>query len=446
MKRERMKSTTGRIFLTALLSFCTVQITGNAVAEETTSKNFAEEIWTGDKLTGNWWGGRTYLKDHGIDLDFRLSQYYQGVASGGVNRNSEYGATLDYRLNIDTGKLFGAKGLSFNLHARTRWGNDINADAGALVLPNGGLLMPAPGDYHGTDVTGLTGTYMFPFFAERTGAITLGMLDAIDMVTGFFPNIAAGQEGFWNVSAFSSNMPWFGAVQGLSLWGGMAVTIHPKYEIAENGFLFTGTKDESTSWGSISDAFDDGVWLAAFHRFFWDMDDKMGYFMLFGGTSTMEMASNDPHAFIDIPGQGIESTDSDTKKPWDIALYVYQDIWQDKSDPNRKANIFFGATVGPDNPQFAQWNFFANIEWFGLIASRPRDRMGAVGWWNGLSSNFKELVSAEIELRDTWGFEFYYNLAINKWMYLSPDIQFVQNENKGDNFVVIPGVRLVIDI
>jgi len=284
---------------------------------------------------------------------------------------------------------------------------------------------------------------MFPFFNERTGVITLGMLDAIDMGTGFFPNIAYGQEGFWNVNALSSNMPWFGAVQGLSLYGGMAITIHPKYKVAESGFLFTGTKNESTSWGSLSDAFDDGVWLAGFHRFFWDMDDKMGYFMLFGGGSTMDQASNDPHDFIAIPGQGIESTEQ--KKPWDIALYIYQDIWQAECDPNRKANIFFGATVGPDNPQFAQWNFFANIEAFGLMASRPHDRIGAAGWWNGLSPNFKDLVSPVIDLRNNWGFEFYYNFAINKWLHLSADLQLVKNSRSVDDLAVIPGVRLVID-
>ena len=137
-----------------------------------------------------------------------------------------------------------------------------------------------------------------------------------------------------------------------------------------------------------------------------------------------------------MPGQGIESTEQ--KKPWDIALYLYQDIWQAEGDPNRKANIFFGATGGPDNPQFAQWNFFANIEAFGLVASRPHDRMGAVGWWNGLSSNFKELVSPLTDLRNTWGFEFYYNFAINKWLHLSADLQLVKNQNVGDDLAVIP--------
>jgi len=44
-----------------------------------------------------------------------------------------------------------------------------------------------------------------------------------------------------------------------------------------------------------------------------------------------------------------------------------------------------------------------------------------------------------------WGFELYYNIAINKWMHLTPDLQLVKNEHKGDGLAVIPGVRLVID-
>ena len=72
--------------------------------------------------------------------------------------------------------------------------------------------------------------------------------------------------------------------------------------------------------------------------------------------------------------------------------------------------------------------------------------MGAGAWYNGLSNDFVDLLASEIELRDTWGFEFYYNLAINKWMYLSPDIQFVQNAREEDDFAIIPGIRLVIDL
>jgi porin len=440
MMWKAMKNKIGPFSLAVLLSLCAVLFATNTRAED--SKTWAEDIWTRDKLTGDWGGLRSGLSKHGIDIGLRLSQYGQGVASGGVDQNGEYGGTMDYRVNVDANKLFGAKGLSFNMHARTRFGQDVNADAGSFALQNAGMLMPVPGDYHGTDITGLTVSQTFPFFGGRLGAVTVGKLDVIDLVTGFFPNVGYGQEGFWNVNSMVSALPWFGAIRGLSLYGGMGITINQEYKMAQSGLIFAGTKNVSTSW-DISDSFDDGVFLAGFHRFFWKMDDKPGYFMVFVGGSTKEQVSNDPHDFILIPGQGIKNTKR--KKPWDIALYVYQDFWRAEGDPNRKATFFMGATVGPDNPQFAQWNFFANVEAFGPMKSRPHDRMGVAGWWNGLSPNFKELTSPVINLRNTWGFELYYIFAINKWLHLSPDLQLIKNERAADDLAVIPGVRLVID-
>jgi porin len=402
-------------------------------------------IWSREKLTGDWCDFRLEMADHGINFDLRLSQYYQGVTSGGANTNAEYGGTIDYRLKFDGEKLFDAKGWTFDMHARTRFGQDINADAGALVLPNGGMMMPLPGDYHGTDITGLTATYMFPFFAERTGSITVGKLDVIDLVTGFFPNVSYGQEGFMNVNSLASNMPWFGAVQGLSLYGGMAITIHPKYKVPESGFIAAGTENVSTSWNSLSDSFDDGTLYAGFHRFFWDLDDEMGYFMVYLSGSTKDQASNDPKDYIEIPGQGIVSTDS--HKPWDVALYLYQDFWRDQDNPNRKANFMLGGTVGPDNPQFAQYNFIANIEAFGLMPSRPDDRIGACWWWNGLSDNFTDLVEDGTgeKLQNPWGFEFYYNYELTPATHLTAGLQLVENQSEDDDFVIIPGVRMVMD-
>jgi len=173
------------------------------------------------------------------------------------------------------------------------------------------------------------------------------------------------------------------------------------------------------------------------------MDDKPGYFMVFVGGSTRKQASNDPHDIIHIPGQGIESTKQ--LKPWDIALYFSQELWQAEGNPDRKVTLLTGGTVGPDNPQFAQFNFFANVETFGLVNSRPHDRMGMAGWWIGLSPQYKDLVSPVADLRNPYGFEVYYNIAINKWAHLTADLQLAKNEWAADNVAVIPGVRLVID-
>jgi hypothetical protein len=51
-----------------------------------------------EELTGDWGGVRTRWKDKGVLLDSSLTQFYQGVASGGTETGSEYNATAQATL------------------------------------------------------------------------------------------------------------------------------------------------------------------------------------------------------------------------------------------------------------------------------------------------------------------------------------------------------------
>jgi porin len=413
-------------------------------APEPTMAEQFEHVWKRELLTGDWEGWRTNLQEHGIDPQFRLSQYGQWVADGGRETAGAYGGTMDYRVNADLRKLFGLwDGLSISMHARSRWGQDINKNAGELTLSNTGTLMPLPGTYTGTDVTGLTLTQALPVFSGRIGVLTLGKIDVIDTVTMFFPSAAYGQEGFLNVNALVTALPWFGAVAGLSLYGGYAATFNQEYGNAESGILVTGTESVSDNWGSVQDSIDDGVWIAAFQRLFWKLEDKPGYVMIFAAGSTKDQPSNDPRDFGIIPGQGIVSTKED--KPWDIALYLSQVLWQAKDDPTRKTTILIGGTAGPDDPQFAQYSLFGSLEAYGPMSSRSQDRMGISFWYSWLANNFKQLVRPVAKLRDLYGFEVYYNIEVNKYLHLTTDLQVLKNEWSGDDLVIVPGIRAVID-
>ena len=329
----------------------------------------------------------------------------------------------------------------------TRFGEDILADTGGLVIPNTELLMPLPGKYSDSDITGLTINQYFPLHEGHLGLATLGKLDIIDAVTLFFPSVGYGQEGFLNVNALVSALPWFGAVRGLSLYGGWLASINEEFQMGESAILVTGTDNVTTKW-DISDSFKHGAWIAAFHRFLYKIDDKPGYFMVFAGGSTREQVSVESLDFVFHPGAGVTVT-ADEKKPWDIAAYLYQVLWQAEKDPNRKATILIGGTAGPDDPQFAQYNIFTSLEAYGPMSSRPKDRMGLSFWYNWLSDDYVDTLSSlpvdSMRLRDLWGFELYYNIEVNKWAHLTADLQLVENEFKGDNFAIIPGIRMVID-
>lgn len=51
-----------------------------------------------------------------------------------------------------------------------------------------------------------------------------------------------------------------------------------------------------------------------------------------------------------------------------------------------------------------------------------------------------------VDLRDLYGFELYYNIEVNKWLHVTPGVQFIENEWEGDDLAIVPGIRVVLDL
>jgi porin len=430
-----MRNKTGRIIVAAC---CAVLFTTNTWAES----SWAENVWNRDKLTGDWGGLRTDLiKDHGVDLEVRYSSFYQNVTSGGVDTGHAYANKVDSWLNIDMNKLFGTwKGLSISAHMETRHGDDVLDDAGAFVLPNAALMFPLPGDYHGNQVTGLT---VSQTLFDGKAAIMGGKLQAFDLLQGFFPNtVDYGLDGFMNANSMMSILSW-GRWLTLSQYGVAGWTV--EHEMPSSGFIVAGSENTTTTW-SMTDSFSDGFGIMLFHRFVYAIDGKMGYVYVAPGWSTRNYPSTEPVDWTAHPGEGLESTKN--KKPWSFALYVYQIFWQQEGNDKRFAHVFMGGSISDDNPSFADWDVFANIQAFGPFEARPHDRMGVAYHYYHIADDFDELVSdvPGKNLRsNTWTTELFYNIEINRWLHLTPNLQYAQNENESDDPAVIVGTRLVVD-
>ncbi len=398
-----------------------------------------KDIWTRDKLSGDWRGLRKDLLDHGVDIELRLSQFGQWVASGGVDENGEYGGLMDYRVNVDAHKLLGLwKGLGFSLHAQTRWGEDILADAGGILLPNTPLLYPLPGDYSDSDITGLL---VQQSLLDGRAALLAGKVNVVDLWTMMYPHVGYGQEGFWNVNALAAGWPWLRHVN-LSIWGAGGMLVAK--EGIQGAIVAYGQENVATSW-DFKDSFDDGVGLLGVWRFFWDIDEKPGSVLFAGGGATKKYPSLDPTDWSFIPGEGL--VNDEQGKPWTAAVYLYQEFWHGAGDEGRKAYLYTAASFADKNPSFVRWNVMTTVEALGPLPIRKADRMGVAGWYNRVNKDVRDLVSTVgLRLRDgSWGVELYYNAEINRWLHLTGDLQIAQNENKSDDVAVIPGVRLVID-
>jgi len=93
-------------------------------------------------LTGDWGGGRTWLKEHGITLMPRLTHFYQGMTSGDGDHGFENGGKADLLLHSDLGKLGLWNGFSMTIHAEYNYGQSVNGRGGTLAPVNTALYLP----------------------------------------------------------------------------------------------------------------------------------------------------------------------------------------------------------------------------------------------------------------------------------------------------------------
>jgi porin len=418
-------------------------------APRRSAREVVEEIWAREELTGDWRGLRKDLSDHGITIGLRLTQYFQDVTSGGANKNNEYGGKMDYRLHVDGQKAFGLwPGLSFDLHAETRWGQDIMADAGPITLPNTALLTPLPGNYSDSDITGLQVTQ-----ALMGGRVNVfaGKLNVVDLETALMPTTAYGQEGFSTINGLATAWTWLRFVN-IAMYGGGAMVVNPERGMVEGALIAFGQSNVSTSW-DIDDSFNDGVGFLGAWRFFWDLGDLPGNIIVAAGGATKGYQSMEASPFTTIHGWDtmdlilmLPSLSDNTKKPWAAVSYVYQELWRGDKDGKRKLYLIVGGSMADKNPSFARWNTFGSIEAIGPLSIRPADRMGFAGWYTAVNDDVKDLLGlVGVDVGDSWGLEFYYNLEINRWLHITGDLQLLQNANKRDDVAVVPGVRFVID-
>jgi porin len=147
-----------------------------------------------------------------------------------------------------------------------------------------------------------------------------------------------------------------------------------------------------------------------------------------------------------IPGQGFGLVPDQKAGAWSLAYYFDQVIWADPCNAARKVQLFTGWSISDGNPSFSRWAGFLSVEAFGLIHGREQDRAGVAYFYNGLSDDFRRLVSRVVALEEVQGVELYYNAAITPWFHLTGDLQFVDNEDEADDTAIILGLRAKIDL
>jgi porin len=392
-----------------------------------------ESLCEKSTLVGDWCGLRSGAAESGISFDLSTTQYYQGVSSGGIREDFEYGGRNDYFLNIDGQKAGLWKGLMITLHGETRYGDAVYPQAGALMPPNLAVMLPEP---TGTQ-SALSGVKVMQFLSEEL-LVFAGKINTFDdfhqPLTG-----AGATSGFMNGSLMLNpnlvrTVPYSAYGAGLVVLQNM----EPVFSVA----VFDSNSTPTTS--GFDSFFDNGASIVSQVTIPTTFCCLPGHQGLLGTYSSGSYTNLSPTVYYN-PGAGVVVQSPPKDGSWSLGYNADQAFWVSPTDPRKRWGVFGGLGVADDNPSPIQWFANAGVAGTSPIAGRQGDTFGAGYFYTGVSDALKDFAPVLLPLSDEQGVELYYNVAVTPWCHITPDVQFIDPFRDRADAAVLFGLRGKID-
>ena len=367
------------------------------------------------------------LADDGILFDIDAVQFYQGVASGGLERLFRYGGHNDYVANLDLGKMGLREGLSLKLRGEHRYGETVNDATGAIF--NVALLPDLPAE----DDTNLVLTnVLFTQAISDSFTIFAGKQDTLDGDENAFAH-GRGQDQFFNV-AFVSTPITFRGVPYSTLGAGFAVLRDDETIFS---FAVLNPTDTSTTSG-FSELFRDGVTLTPELRLPTRWFGRPGHQLVGAVWSSAEFNTLDGDPRLSIgPPIAIEPQRGTWSAYWNFDHYLVSD----PEDPEHGWGLFGRAGIADKLSNPIHWFLSFGLGGNSPLDGRERDTFGA-GWYFVGASN---AITPLAEYNNGQGIELFYNAAVGRRLYVTPDFQVIMPSRPGVDTALVPGVRAKID-
>jgi porin len=402
-------------------------------AQETATTNlYSGDLLSRSTLTGDWWGIRNQLAEKGVTFDLNITQVGQGVVAGGKNGAWEYGGRGDMIMNMDSGKLGLWPGGFLNLEAEGNWASGVNEKTGALMAVNTSQVLPMPGQNF--DLIALNYTQ---FLSHYVG-LTIGKYATITDSSGDMNEFAHGKGdiNFMNL-AFNANPIIIFTVPYSTLGTGLVVlpTQDPKEAIVTLTLLQANGLPNTSGFNDLND---NNLLVAAEGRVRINFFGLTGH-QLFGTTfSNKEFKSIDQRLDFIVQNARLKPE----KGSWNIYYNFDQYLYEPKKGEDRGVGIFGRLGVSDGNPNFMKFFGSFGVGGKGMFESRPLDKFGLGYYYLNINNpTLQTFVQTRKFLRNEYGFEAFYNVAITPWLLLTPDLQIIRGAQK-DQINVVPGFIL----
>jgi len=396
------------------------------------------DFWHREEMTGDWDGARTRLKEKGVELEFELSQFYQGVASGGVRRSSVYNGKFQTAFKFDLGKIAGWKFWSAEIQTETRFGGPLLGGTGGINPVNTTAIIPAAAGTVFT-VSAVNFTRLIPIDLKKGDlfAISFGRYNLVELLDeDFFAG--GGTERFFNIAPIGPltvlrEVPLItNAVNFIYIKGG-----EPRFT-----FSILDPNDYSLEPG-LDKLLQDGVTFSPAVNFPVKYFGKSAKHTIGGAITTKKYTPFDFIKQIIIPGPPLNPVEP-KRGSWSIS-YTFRQYLVERG--HRDGWGFF-SQISFANKDTSPITKFVNVGLGGngLFKSRRQDEFGLSYAFTDLSSVLKDninlLTLGNRRPRPEHQLEAFYNFHITPWLRLTGDLQIVRGVRPTINTAVVPGARL----
>ncbi|MDD1620897.1 MAG: carbohydrate porin [Methylococcaceae bacterium] len=406
------------------------------------------ETWGGDlasreRLTGDWGGVREDMAKKGVVLDANMLLLPGGVATGGRETGADFWGSVDYSLNLDTGKMGLWPGGFFKFEGISSFGNTLYNEAGAMIPTNMSSLHPA----FNQPSSGLMEASYTQFLSEHAG-VMMGKLNLLD----FTPNEFYGDYNTQFLNA-ALNLPLAFAMVPISAYGGgviglptkditlMALALDASGTPMENDVgkafkdgvtLMSGANIKIKPFGLVGHQSISGVW-----------SDKSRFSLTQDPDNLARALLNERFPFLGNPGPILERILRERfpnllipvqpfnrkENTWSVVYSFDQYFWQPDGDSKRGIGVFFNFGASDGNPNPIQYTYMVGIGGKGVFSGRPKDSFG-IGWARTQFSDqfvplLRERLGLGLDHEDA--VELYYAAAVAPWLDVSPHLQIIDS-------------------
>ncbi len=406
----------------------------HAVAEE-------QSLWEREKLTGEWGGARTALRDRGIEIGINYIGETLGILSGGLQRGTAYEGRLDVQIDTDLEKLVGWSGAKTQVRAfQIHKGRYNAADlVGSIADPSNIDAVPT--------------TRLFTaWFQQEFGksvSIRIGQLAADDE---FLTSTTAGgliNGTFGWATMMAANLPSGGPAYPLAT-PGVRLQINPSDTISLLGAVFSGdpagrgcrdvdptTNPQDCNRYGTTFSFSGGAfWIGEAQYQVNQGKDATGLAAAYklglwyhSGSFPDQRLGRDSTGAIQLlasdPGFSLNQVSN-----WGIYGVVDQMLWRGKDS---SLSVFARGGAAPSDRNLVSWYVDGGVGIKGLFPGRANDTLTFGVAYSQISRDAVEFDRDNLLLNgppypirsNETVFELSYIAQLAPWWTLQPDIQYI---------------------